>query len=54
MKSHRGLAPLITACANYHALHIISVQITIAASALLVLALTVLFDRALMALSHTR
>src|SRR5713101_3521906 len=46
-----GLAPLITVCASYYALHTISVRflITIAVIAVLVLALTVLFDRALIA-----
>jgi spermidine synthase len=46
-----GLAPLITVCASYYALHTISARflITIAVLAVLVLALTVLFDRVLVA-----
>ncbi len=46
-----GLAPLITVCASHYASHTISVRflITIAVIAVLVLALTVLFDRALIA-----
>src|SRR5260370_12862713 len=56
-----GLAPLITVCASYYALHSISARflITIAVIAVLVLALTVLFDLALIAFephldSHAR
>jgi hypothetical protein len=46
-----GLAPLITLCASHYLLHAISVPflIKIAVIAVLVLALTVLFDRALIA-----
>src|SRR5882757_6966961 len=46
-----GLAPLITVCASYYALHTISLRflITTAVIAVLVLALTLLFDRALIA-----
>ena len=46
-----GLAPLITLCASYYGLRTISVPllITVAVIAVLVLGLTVVFDRALIA-----